>query len=339
MIKVIVLMGGRTPEHEISLISGREVVKNLDPKKYQVIPVVISRDGLHWQLIDKSAFLQIAANFTPTKPETDWQFAARHPIPGPQELKKLCDVIFPAMHGPFGEDGTIQGLLKLFDIPYAGPGVLASSLGMDKLRFRKLMQSEGVPIPQFTTFQKDNKIDNIPTQLGPPPYFIKPHNQGSSVGASLVKNLSHLQSALNLALKYSHTALIDKYLNGTEVTCGIMGNENPEALPLVEIIPAAEYFDYQSKYADQDTQEIVPARISDKLTKQVQDLSLKVHQALSCHGFSRVDFIIKGNKDPICLEINTIPGLTPMSLLPQAAAAAGYSYPQMLDHILQLALE
>jgi D-alanine-D-alanine ligase len=176
--------------------------------------------------------------------------------------------------------------------------------------------------------------------LGGPPYFVKPSAQGSSVGASIVKNKSELSKAIKLALAYDKRVLVDEYVRGMEVTCAVIGNENPRALPLVEIRPLkGEFFDYESKYMESGSEEVVPARISKSLTKKVQDLSIKVYKAIGCRGFGRVDFILKKNKYPTILEINTIPGLTPMSLLPKEARAAGISYPKLLDKIIDYALK
>lgn len=287
-IKVAVLMGGKSPEHEISIISGREVVRNLDKQKYDIVSVVIPKTGKNFKL-----------------PEN-------------------VDIVFIAMHGPYGEDGTVQGMLEVARLKYTGSGVLASALGMDKLMFRKIMRAEGITIPKST-----NKF----------PCFVKPYNQGSSVGASIARNKKELEKAIKLAKKYSDKVLIEEYLKGMELTCAVLGNEKLFALPLIEIVPLkGEFFDYESKYTESGANEIVPARISKDLTKKVQDLAVKVYKAVGCRGFGRVDFILKNNRTPVVLEINTIPGLTPMSLVPKAAKAAGISYRIMLDKIISYAI-
>lgn len=301
-IKVAVLMGGKSAEYEISLISGREVIKNLDKRKYKVLPVIIPQNGFN-------------------------------------QLPKGIDVAFIAMHGTFGEDGTIQGVLDMAGIPYTGPGVLASAIGMDKIIFRKVMDAEKIPISKCVILPKGTKEKIIFKSLGNPPYFVKPHNQGSSVGTSIVRTKNGLKKALRAVYRYSNFALIEEYIKGKELTCGIIGNDKPVALPVVEIIPKNEYFDYESKYASVGTQEIVPARISKDLTRKIQELSLNVYQAIGAKGFSRIDLLLKNNRKPIVLEINTIPGLTPVSLMPKAARAAGISYPKLLDKIINYALE
>ena len=324
-IKVVVLMGGKSPEHEISIISGREVVGNLDKKKYEVLPIIIAKDGKRWRLASKKAILTLPdpLKFKGTRKDIT--------IPQSKELQgvagvadKGIDVVFVAMHGPFGEDGTVQGMLELAGLKYTGSGVTASAIGMDKIMFRKVMRAEGIPVPKLTS-----KF----------PCFVKPYNQGSSVGASIVRNERELAKAIKLARKYSDKVLVEEYLVGKEVTCAVLGNEDPRVLPVIEIVPLkGEFFDYESKYTESGAEEIVPARISKTLTKKVQDMAAKVYQAIGCRGFGRVDFILKDNKHPVVLEINTIPGLTPMSLLPKAAKEAGYSYPALLEAIIKYAL-
>lgn len=339
MVRVAVLMGGKTPEHEISLISGCEVVKNLPTSKYQVSPVVISRDGREWRLVDKRSFLQLARSFTPKKIESDWYFPESRKIERFTEFSELFDAVFIAMHGPFGEDGTVQGMLDLLGVRYTGSGVLASSLGMNKLAFRRVMEAEGIAIPKYLPLTREDADKNERHLSTHFPLFVKPCDQGSSVGTTVVRDRGGLREAIHKALKFSSVALVDEYVRGTEVTCGILGNQHPQALPLVEVVPANEYFDYESKYEDVGTEEIVPARISPQMTKEVQEVSLSVYKILGCLGFSRVDLILREEREPVVLEINTIPGLTPMSLLPKAAEAAGISYSQLVDRIVQLALE
>lgn len=337
-IKVAVLMGGKTPEHEISLITGREVVRNLNKSKYKVLPVVISRTGERWQSLAPRKLLSLPNPLSMKGTKKDFVSRKEKQIQGVNQLSQdKLDVVFIAMHGPYGEDGTIQGMLELAGIPYTGPGVLASALGMDKIMFKKVLQSQKIPVPKFVVFEKGESFKR--KVIGKPPYFIKPHNQGSSVGASIAKTKKSLRKALNLAFKYSDLALVEEYIKGIEVTCGVIGNKNPKPLPLVEIVPKkSEFFDYESKYTESGAEEIVPARISARLTKKVQKMALDVYKVIGCRGFSRVDFILRDGEKPIVLEINTIPGLTPMSLVPKAAKAAGISYSQLLDKIISYAL-
>ena len=291
-LNVIVLMGGKSSEREISLLSGSEVLSNINKGRYIVKPLEIPKKGNEWinKLVDLNP-----------------------------------DLVFIALHGTNGEDGSIQGMLDTLGIPYTGSGVLSSALGMDKILFKKIMRSENISIP------KDVKSA---------PCFIKPNNEGSSVGASLVLADNKFNSAIRLAKKYSNDILIEEYLNGIELTCAVIGNENPTALPIIEILPKkGDFFNYKSKYTQNGSDEIVPARISKLLTKEVQDLAIKVYTITRCRGFARVDFILKENKYPVVLEVNTIPGLTKMSLLPKAAKAANISYTDLLDKIINYAIE
>ncbi len=332
-IKVIVLMGGRSPEHEVSLVSGKEVVKHLNPEKYEVLPVVISKDGQNWQLKNKEEFLlksssdiNQAKDLVPTLRRLE-----------PTQINKNADLVFIAMHGPFGEDGTIQGLFETAGFPYTGAGVLASAIGMDKPMFKKIMEREGIPIAKYLIFEKGDKVEKIVKKFNFP-LVIKPSNQGSSVGVNLVKDEKDLSIALKTAFIFGNTIIVEEYIKGVEVTCGVLGNKDLIALPVVEIIPKKEFFDYEAKYTDGMSAEIVPAGISPKLTRAVQETAKKVFKSIGCRGFGRIDMIIR-NQKLFVLEINTIPGLTPASLLPKAAAAGGISYPQLLDKIIKLSLE
>lgn len=334
-VRVIVLMGGKTPEHEVSLVSGREVVRHLNKKRYEVLPVVIARDGQKWQLKSSEQVLLYSPGWSEKNHKKEL-------VSGGESLQlesvsQKADVVFIAMHGPYGEDGTVQGLLELVGIPYTGAGVLASALGMDKIMFRKMMKAEGIPMAKALIFtQKDNP--KVILEEFKFPFVIKPSSQGSSVGVTIIKNDKQLKDGLKLAFGYGPKIIVEEYLSGIEVTCGIIGNNNPQALPLVEIVPKKEFFDYEAKYINGKCDEIVPARISKKLKKKVQAIAVNVYQAIGCRGFGRIDMIISKGK-PYVLEINTIPGLTPNSLLPKEAVAAGISYPKLLDKLIELALE
>lgn len=338
--KVLVLMGGKSSEHDVSIASGTEIVKNLDPKKYFVLPVVISRDGAKWQITDKKSLLKLGNTVSKKVTSKELILQKNKSFTGlNSNSKNPVDVVFIAMHGPFGEDGTIQGMLELSSFKYTGSGVLASAIGMDKIMFRKIMLQEKIAIPKYVTVKEGENFRHVHKVLRKTPYFVKPHNQGSSVGASIVHKQKDLGKALKLAHKYSKLALVDEYIRGMEVTCGVLGNDKPFALPLVEIIPKKDFFDYESKYTESGAEEIVPARINKKLTRKIQEIAVQVYKAVGARGFGRVDFILKNGKDPVVLEINTIPGLTPMSLLPKEAKAAGISYPRLLATIIEYATQ
>lgn len=300
-ISVGVIMGGKSPEHEISLLTGKGVVENLDKNKYQATPIVLPKDTF------------------------------------PKKLEPNHDIFFIAMHGPFGEDGTIQGMLDLIGARYTGSGVLASAIGMNKDIFKKIISYHNIPQPQSSILNKDENLSIKTINQFGPPWVIKPANQGSSVGVSIVKSKKEINKAIDKALNYSQRIIIEEFIKGIEVSCGIIGNKNPQALPLIEIRPKNSFFDYQSKYTPGVCEEIVPAEINDRIKNKVQKAALKVYQAINCQDFGRVDIIIRDNQ-PYVLEINTIPGLTPTSLLPQEAAAVNINYSQLVNKIVEFAL-
>jgi len=284
-------MGGRGSEREISLLSGREVVKNLDRKKYEVEELILNND------------LSLL-------------------------LKIKTGVVFIVIHGKDGEDGLIQGILDFLKIPYTGSGFLASSVGMNKIVFKRVIEHLGVAIPEWRVYKKGIEL-NLPC-------VVKPVDQGSSVGVSVVKKEGDFKKAIELARGYGEV-IVEEYIEGTEVSCGVLGNDDLRALPVIEIEPKNDFFDYEAKYCAGKCEEIVPARISSEVERRVKRDSMAIFRTIGCRGFARVDFIIKNGK-PYVLEINTIPGLTSQSLLPKEAIAEGMSYSQLLDKIIELAI-
>ena len=299
-LKVVVLMGGISSEREVSLISGNEVVKNLDKKKYEIIPVDFNGD-------------------------CTWV----------DEIKP--DVVFIALHGKYGEDGTIQSLLESMGQKYTCSGAAASILGMNKMFFKFLVNKEEIKNPKaFFLSDKNINVSDL-KNLGWP-VVVKPVLGGSSIGISIVKSKENLKRAINLAFKYDQEILIEEYIKGVEVSCSVI-EDNGEiiALPLVEICPKNEFFDYKSKYNEKLCQEIIPARVSDELSQKIFEISKKIFKLLRCKGMARLDFIIKNNEAYV-LEINIIPGMTAQSLLPKSAKVIGISYSEFLDKIIQSAL-
>ena len=311
-LNVAVLMGGNSPEYKISLSSGREVVKNLNSKKYNILPIIISRDGQNWKIGESQKNLKFKI----------------------ENLK--LDLAFIAMHGPYGEDGTIQGFLELIGVPYTGSKVLASALGMDKIYSRKLFTQAKLKTPKFIQVEKSYNLKYILKKLNLP-FFVKPNNQGSSIGTSIVKTSKVLKQAIHTAHHHSDIALVEEFIEGIEITCAIIGNDKPRALPLVEIIPKKEFFDYEAKYNERLCDEIIPARISKAISQKAKIAAISAYKSIGCRGFGRVDMIIQNN-NIFVLEVNTIPGLTPVSLVPKAARAAGISYPKLLEKIITLAI-
>jgi D-alanine-D-alanine ligase len=327
-LTIAVLMGGISAEREISLASGKQVIEALrKSKKYEV------------KVYD---------------PKTDL-------IRLIQDKNKI-DLALPILHGPYGEDGTIQGLLELLQVPYGFSNVLASALGMNKLLQRKLFEQAGLPVPRYKIINRSalasllSGLRPSPSAGSPPmrdessaslqyPLVIKPNTQGSSVGVSICHNQEELKRGLKEAFKYDEIVIVEEYIKGIEITGGVLGQgDNLLAFPIVEIVPKKQFFDFKAKY-NGTTNEIVPARISKQATKKAQEYAKRAHQILGCSGVTRTDMIIGNPKSEIrnpkirVLEINTIPGLTKESLIPKAARAAGISFEDLLDKIINLALE
>ena len=314
-LKVLVLAGGPSFEHEVSLRTAQMILKNLDPKKYQTSLVIVKKNR-KW-------------NFHPDK---------KHIHMG-DALKRLTpvnfDFVFIAMHGPFGEDGRIQAMLEWAGLPYAGSGVVSSAMAMDKEISNILYETHGLRVPRYVILDKHSKIDRPGIGF---PIVVKPVNGGSSVGVSIVKNQKELKRAVKVAFKEDYRIMLQEYVKGCELTCGVLEGRDgkPFALPPTEIIPrAASFFDYQAKYKVGGSLEITPARLPKAKIKELQQLALKAHQLLGCRGMSRSDFILKGSTIYI-LETNTIPGMTETSLLPQAAKSAGIDFSAFLDLMIDV---
>ncbi|MGB5984604.1 MAG: D-alanine--D-alanine ligase [Desulfobacterales bacterium] len=305
-LKLALLAGGISSEREVSLNSGAQVYDALDKAKYDI--------RRYDPRTDLSRLVADAADL---------------------------DAALIILHGPFGEDGTIQGLLELLDIPYQGSGVLASAVAMDKLVSKQLYEKAGIPVPPYLAVKMGDSLDfeTCRQRLGTP-VVVKPATGGSSIGMATAETAEELALALNAGWAHDDTLLVEAFLDGTEITCGVLGNADPKPLPLIEIIPAAThgFFNYQAKYEAGEAEEICPARISDNLTAKAQSYALTAHQALNCSGYSRTDFILQGDELYI-LETNTIPGMTATSLFPQAAAAAEIPFSDLLDRLIHYALE
>ncbi len=320
-LKVIVLMGGKSAEREISLSSGMMVLEALRSRGHDAYPVEITQKGI-WLNPERAPHGHLSSL-------TSWGEA----------LGERADIIFIALHGPSGEDGTVQGLLETMGIPYTGSGVLASALGMDKRRSRVLFAAEGLKVPPFLALERkpgSNHAYPGIEEFGMP-LVVKPNNYGSSLGISIVHRKDGLPEALERAFVYSAQILIEKYLEGTEITVPLLGNHEAQALPVVEIVPPGQFFDYQAKY-DGSTQEVCPARIDPSLFREAQSVALAAYKILGCRGFARADMIISKGEIYL-LEVNTIPGLTYQSLLPKAARVMGMEFPDFIERILELGLE
>lgn len=349
-VRVAVLMGGPSPERDVSLLTGRQIAAALDQTRYHVLPVEITVDGKWLFRPDLALPAPAQRPGIPASGATTALTIAegvRNPVPVSFEAaveQERVDVAFIAMHGPYGEDGTVQGLLELLGVPYTGSGVLASALAMDKLRSRQLFAYHRIPVPACLAVTSEDWQDHeavlqsIAHQLGYP-CVVKPNAVGSSIGVTLVRAPGELDHAIAAALTYGPIVLIEEYVRGTELTCGIIDDSQtgrPIALPLIEVVPHAEFYDYQAKYAAGGSDHFVPARVPEALGQSATALALRAYQALGCEGMSRVDMIARGDQI-VVLEINTIPGMTATSLLPDAAKAAGISFAQLLDRIVACA--
>ena len=305
-LTVALLAGGISSEREVSLNSGEQVYEALDKDKYNILRY---------------------------DPQTDLARLV-------QDAPKI-DIAMIILHGPFGEDGTIQGLLDLLNIPYQGSGVLGSAMAMNKVVTKQLYEKAGLPMPPYLVYDRDETVDveNCAAQMGLP-MVVKPVEAGSSVGMSIVRSVAEVEGALKKAGEFDRAILVESYIEGTELTAGVIGNKDLEALPIIEIIPdpSHEFFDYEAKYTAGVTEEICPARISEELTQKAQRYAKIAHNALFCRGYSRTDMILKDNEMYV-LETNTIPGMTATSLYPQAAQQAGMSFSQVLDRLIELGLE
>ncbi len=352
-LRVGVLFGGRSGEHEISLLSARSVINALDREKYEVVQIGITHDGA-WLVGDNAleAFEQNRlASLNPAVLLADPTRCGLYTLQTTSEGEILellfsLDVVFPVLHGTFGEDGTIQGLLELADLAYVGAGVVGSALGMDKGVFKDVMRANGIPVVESIVVlrreieQDPEKVIVRAEALAPYPLFVKPANLGSSVGVSKCRNRSDLLEGLMDAARYDRRILIERGVNGREIEVSILGNDEPQASIPGEIIPAAEFYSYDAKYHDDRSQLLIPAPLSPQMVEQVQNLAIRAYKAIDCAGMARVDFLLDKDTDTLYLnEINTIPGFTRISMYPKLWNASGISYPALVDRLIELALE
>ncbi len=324
-------MGGQSAEHEISLATGEMIVEALDKKKYELKPVIITKEG-KWLLPPGMKLFDDSGQIKKVLVVAE----DREALSRLKSQKKGVDVVFIALHGNYGEDGTIQGLLELAGLPYTGSGVLASALAMDKEMTKRILQAERILMPNHVILEKNYQpVDLRKIKL---PVVIKPVKEGSSVGISVVKKRSELLPAIKEAFQFDSRIMAEEFIRGREITAAVLGNKKLLALPLIEIRPkVSHFFDFKAKYEVGGSEEICPAPVNKTLTKKIQDIAVRAHRILGCRGVTRSDFILKENK-PYFLEINTIPGMTKTSLVPQAAEKSGLSFSGLLDELVRLAL-
>jgi D-alanine-D-alanine ligase len=349
-IRVGILFGGRSAEHEVSLQSAKNIIDAIDANKYEVVLIGIDKKG-QWHLNEECRFLlPTVESGLPQLPETSENLAlvpgTQHeqlvPLSGKQRPGAL-DVIFPVLHGPFGEDGTVQGLLKLANVAFVGAGVLGSAIGMDKDVMKRLLRDAGIPVARFIVanrFSSDQiAFNDAREQLGLP-LFVKPANLGSSVGIHKVKDRAEFDRAISDALNYDNKILIEECIKEREIECSVLGNENPIASVPGEILPRHEFYSYEAKYLDENGAVLeIPAKLQPEITERVRELAIKTFSVLCCEGMARVDFFLRNEEEIIVNEINTIPGFTRISMYPKLWEATGISYRELIDRLIQLAIE
>jgi D-alanine-D-alanine ligase len=358
-LHVGVLFGGRSGEHEVSLMSARSVLAYIDRSKYRVTQIGIAHDGAWWvgeNVLDALmqsdvSGLSPAALFPDPTRRSLYRIL---PEDAHEQLERLAelDVIFPVLHGTFGEDGALQGLLELADLAYVGAGVLGSALGMDKGVFKSVMQAEGIPVVDWMVATRSEIESNVQAvaqramQLADFPLFIKPANLGSSVGVTLCLSAADVVEGLFEAARFDRRVLVERGVkNPREIEVSVLGNDQPQASIPGEIIPSREFYSYEAKYIDGKSELLIPAPISVELTRQVQDLALRAYRAIDCAGMARVDFLLEresqSGSDPklYLSEVNTIPGFTKISMYAKLWEYGGLSYSELIDRLIELALE
>src|SRR3989344_3496430 len=309
-IRVGILFGGKSAEHEVSLQSAKNVIDAINKEKEESVALIPQSGGRLTNLTSDNVHTSI-------------------------------DVVFPILHGPFGEDGTIQGLLKLSGVPFVGAGVLGSAVGMDKDVMKRLLRDAGIPIGDFLVFKEGENIDfdAIVNKLGLP-FFVKPANLGSSVGVNKVKDKQTFDVAIAEAFEYDTKILIEEFIDGRELECAVLGNQEPQASGIGEVIPTQEFYSYSAKYIDQNGAVLeIPAKIPEEVSEKVRELAIKTFKVLSCEGLGRVDVFLKKDGTVLVNEINTIPGFTKISMYPQLWAVSGVSYPELITRLIELAIE
>lgn len=355
-VRVAVVFGGRSGEHWVSSVSARHVVEAMDPERYEVIPIGITLDG-RWLLpeaarkvleggaleIPEEAFEAIGDPVTVLSDPQRREIVSAEGS-GTKDVGRI-DVAFPVLHGPYGEDGTIQGLFEMADIPYVGAGVLGSALGMDKEKMKLLFASDGIPIASFVVirapaWERDPKGALSEAETLGYPCFTKPANLGSSVGIAKCRDRGELIAGIEDALTYDRKVLVEEAVDGRELECGVLGNEDPEASVCGEVISAGEFYDYRAKYFDDSSKTVIPAPVPDEVCEEVRDLSVRAFKVIECSGMARVDFFYEeGGRGVVVNELNTIPGFTPISMYPKLWEASGIPYSKLIDRLIELALE
>ena len=352
-VRLAILYGGRSAEHEVSVVSARSMMAAIDGTKYEVVPIAITKDG-RWLLPARTPEqLETHPGSLPGTGEEGTGVAlvreggetALRPLGGGEGLGSV-DVVFPLLHGPYGEDGTVQGLLELAGVPYVGAGVLASALGMDKEMQKQLFASRGLRVvPSIHVHVEDwrrnpdSLLELAEGEIGYP-CFTKPANLGSSVGVSKCRTVDELREGLDSALSFDRKALVERAISGRELECGVLGNEESEASIVGEIVPHHEFYDFGAKYLEEGSELRIPASVPHEVAEEVRRVAVEAFRAIDCAGMARVDFFYDETAGTLYLnEINTIPGFTPISMYPKLWEASGVPYAKLIDRLIELALE
>lgn len=356
-IRVGLIFGGRSGEHEVSLASAESVMANLDRDIYEVVPIGITKEG-SWLLgteprtlvaAEQSASYEAGLEETTTVTLTgDPRLRRLISVENGEELgnRGALDVIFPVLHGTYGEDGALQGLLEMANVPYVGCGVLGSALGMDKEKMKLVFQAVGLPVGDYLVYRRnqwerspESILDAVEQRLGYP-CFIKPVNLGSSVGVNKAHDRTELEHAINVAAEYDHKIIIERGINCREVECGVLGNDEPIASVVGEVLSSNEFYDYRAKYLDGKSQVVIPADIPHATAEEVRRQAVQAFLALDLSGLARVDFFIEKETGKVYInEVNTLPGFTSISMYPKLWEASGLPYAQLMDRLIELAME
>ena len=341
-LRVGVIFGGRSGEHEVSIASAASIFKHLDRTLYEPVPIRIEKDG-RWALTSR---VPTAISAADVLKETGTE-ALQVVEPTAAVSRSGVDVVFPVLHGTYGEDGTVQGLLELANVPYVGCGVLASAAGMDKAVMKKLFIHHGLPVGPFVvalSHEWERDPDAITGRVRGElkyPVFVKPANLGSSVGISKAKSDGEFAQAMAVALEFDRKVVIEAAVpNAREIECAVLGNDDPEASLPGEVIPSREFYDYEAKYLDDSSQTLIPAPLDERQTAEIRRLSIDAFRAVECSGMARVDFLLSRETGALFVnEVNTIPGFTTISMYPKMWEATGLPYPRLLERLIQLAIE
>jgi D-alanine-D-alanine ligase len=345
-LRVGIIFGGRSGEHEVSLASAASVIRALDPEKYEAVPIGIAKDGrwLAGSPAQKMLSEVLRSGQHVTLP-TDPGVAALVPLEGASSPSLRVDVVFPVLHGTYGEDGTVQGLLELAGLPYVGSGVTGSATAMDKDMAKRLFRQDGLPVGDFVAVLRSEwesspkKVLKMLQKKFRFPVFVKPAALGSSVGMTKAHDAKELSQALDFAAEFAMKIVVEKSIRGREIELSVLGNDTPKASVPGEIIPHREFYDYEAKYLEEGTRLVIPAKLSKAQVKRFQDYAVRAFRCLECRGMARVDFFLEKSSGRIYInEVNTIPGFTSISMYPKMWEASGLSYRELIDQLIQLAL-